>query len=286
MASAFRRAYRGRVQAVILDWAGTTVDYGSFAPTAVFVRLFESQGVSISAEDARAGMGLMKKDHLRTILARPAVAAAWQAVHGAAPAAADVEALFDRFVGLQTAVLADYADPIPGLLDVVKELRRRAIKIGSTTGYLSPMMAVLAPEAARWGYAPDCIVCPDQVPAGRPYPWMCYQNAMQLGVYPNEAIVKVGDSLPDIEEGLNAGMWSVGIALTGTLLGLSEIEVDALTPAERQAARERIAGELYRAGAHVVVDGIWELPVALERIESWLAQGQSPRDLPEHPACV
>lgn len=272
----FRRAYRGRVQAVILDWAGTTVDYGSFAPTAVFLRLFASQGVTITAADARSGMGLMKKDHLRAILARPAVSEAWQAVHGAPPTAADVEALFDNFVSLQTAVLADYADPIPGLASTLKDLRARAIKIGSTTGYLSTMMAVLSPEATQRGYTPDCIVCPDQVPAGRPYPWMCYQNAIQLGVYPNEAIVKVGDTLPDIEEGLNAGMWTVGLALTGNLLGLSEAEVNALTAEERQAARKRIGEQLYRAGAHVVVDGIWDLPLALERIEGWLSQGERP----------
>lgn len=272
----FRRVYRGPVRAVILDWAGTTVDYGSFAPTAVFFRLFKSRGITITADDARSGMGLMKKDHLRAILARPAVAEAWRAVHGAPATDADVDEMFEQFVLLQTAVLADYADPIPGLLDVLKELRGRGIKIGSTTGYLSEMMAVLGPEAARRGYAPDCIVCPDHVPAGRPYPWMCYLNAIQLGVYPNEAIVKVGDSLPDIEEGLNAGMWSVGVALTGNLLGLTQVEVEALAPEERQAARERIAEQLYRAGAHEVIDGIWDLPQALARIEHRLAQGERP----------
>ncbi|MCX7682157.1 MAG: phosphonoacetaldehyde hydrolase [Anaerolineae bacterium] len=272
----FRRSYRGRVQAVILDWAGTTVDYGSFAPTAVFLRLFARRGITITVEDARVGMGLTKKDHLRAILARPAVAEAWQTVYGAPPTDADVEELFTYFVAQQTPVLAYYADPIPGLLDVLKELRGRGIRIGSTTGYFSDMMAVLAPEAARRGYTPDCIVCPDQVPAGRPYPWMCYQNAIQLGVYPNEAIVKVGDTLPDIEEGLNAGMWSVGVALTGNLLGLRRDEVDALTPAERQAARGRIAEQLYRAGAHEVIDGIWDLPLALARIEQRLMQGERP----------
>jgi phosphonoacetaldehyde hydrolase len=272
----FRRAYRGRVQAVILDWAGTTVDYGSFAPTAVFLRLFESQGVTITAEDARSGMGLMKKDHLRAILARPSVAEAWQAVHGAPASAADVEALFDNFVALQISVLADYADPIPGLADTLKDLRSRRIKIGSTTGYLSAMMAVLGPVAARRGYVPDCIVCPDQVPAGRPYPWMCYLNAIRLGVYPNEAIIKVGDTLPDIEEGLNAGMWTVGLALTGNLLGLREAEVNALAEEERQAARARTTEQLYRAGAHAVVDGIWDLMEAVTRIEYWVLRGERP----------
>lgn len=272
----FRRSYRGPVRAVILDWAGTAVDYGSFAPTAVFLRLFESRGVAISPSDARVGMGLMKKDHLRAILARPAVAAAWQAARGAPATESDVDDLFENFIPMQAAILADYAEPIPGLLEALRELRSRGIKIGSTTGYLRSMMDILAPEAARRGYSPDCIVCPDEVPAGRPSPWMCYQNAMQLGVYPMEALVKVGDTVPDIEEGLNAGMWSVGISLTGNVVGLREEEVEAMGEARREAARREAESHLYRAGAHRVMDGIWGLPAALDEIEAHLKQGDRP----------
>ncbi|HEX2996285.1 MAG TPA: phosphonoacetaldehyde hydrolase [Anaerolineales bacterium] len=269
-------SYRGRVKAVILDWAGTAVDYGSFAPTAVFLRLFESQNVTITPEDARSGMGLMKKDHLRTILARPSVAETWKTIHGSSPSEKDIENLFDNFVPMQLSVLKEYAQPISGLLDVLRELRSCGIKIGSTTGYIREMMDVLAPEARKNGYKPDCIVCPDEVPAGRPYPWMCYQNAMQLGVYPMQAMVKVGDTLPDIEEGLNAGMWTVGLSLTGNLLGLNAEEVHALSPEEKENARQRIEARLYRAGAHDVIDGIWDLPDALKKIESRLSKGERP----------
>ena len=272
----YQRSYRGLLKAVILDWAGTAVDYGSFAPTAVFLRLFESRNVKITPEDARSGMGLMKKDHLRTILARPQVAEAWIAAHGIAASEADIDDLFNNFVPLQISVLKEFAEPIPGFLDVVKELRERNMKIGTTTGYLRSMMEVLAPKAEENGYEPDCIVCPDEVPAGRPYPWMCYENAIRLGVYPMQAIVKVGDTLPDIEEGLNAGMWTVGLALTGNLLGLSELEVNALSPEEKDAAREKIGVQLYQAGAHYVIDGIWDLPDVLDDIEFRLAQGQHP----------
>jgi len=272
----FRRSYRGTLKAVILDWAGTTVDYGSFAPTAVFLRLFENQNVKITPDDARSGMGLMKKDHLRTILARPTVAEAWKASHGSPASEDDIDMLFKNFVPLQISVLKEFAEPIPGFLDVVKELRDRDMKIGSTTGYLRSMMDVLAPVAKEKGYAPDCIVCPDEVPAGRPYPWMCYQNAIQLGVYPMQAIVKVGDTLPDIEEGLNAGMWTVGLSMTGNLLGLTEAEAKALSPEESDAAQLKIETQLYQTGAHYVIDGIWSLPEVLDDIEYRLAQGEKP----------
>lgn len=271
-----RRAYRGPIRAVLLDWAGTAVDYGSFAPVAVFVCLFETRGLSLAIEDARSGMGLMKKDHLRTILTRPAVAALWQSVHGAPPSEDDVEDLFQNFIPLQMAVLREYAEPIPGLLETVAECRRRGIKLGSTTGYLRAMMEILAPAAAARGYRPDSLVCPDEVPAGRPAPWMCFQNAMNLGVYPMSAIVKVGDTPMDIEEGLNAGMWTVGVTLTGSLTGLTESEVKALSPAAREAAHERAAEQLYQAGAHFVIEGIWDLPAALEAIQRYLSYGEQP----------
>jgi phosphonoacetaldehyde hydrolase len=272
----FRRSYRGPVKAVVLDWAGTAVDYGSFAPTAVFLRLFESQNVKITPEEARSGMGMMKKDHLRTILARPTVAEAWKFAHGAVASEADIDNLFNLFVPMQLSVLKDYAEPIPGLLGVTIDLRKRKINIGSTTGYIRTMMDILAPEAEKRGYAPDCIVCPDEVPAGRPFPWMCYQNAIQLGVYPLHAMVKVGDTLVDIEEGLNAGMWTVGCSLTGNLLGLDESDTNLLSPDEREHARKGIETQLYQAGAHYVIDGIWDLPGALDRIESRLRSGECP----------
>lgn len=272
----FRRSYRGPLKAIILDWAGTAVDYGSFAPTAVFLRLFDSQGVTITADDARAGMGLMKKDHLRTILARPNVAEAWGSAHGSPATETDIDTLFEDFVPMQMAVIRDYAEPIPGLLDTLKVARERGMKIGSTTGYLRSMMDVLAPEAAKHGYSPDCIVCPDEVSAGRPFPWMCYQNAMQLGVYPMPAMVKVGDTLPDIEEGLNAGLWTVGLSLTGNLVGLREAEVSVLSPDEKCSLQNAAASQLYRAGAHYVIDGIWDLPEVIDEISIRLMRGEHP----------
>lgn len=272
----FRRSYRGPLKAVILDWAGTAVDYGSFAPTAVFLRLFESEGVAITAADARSGMGLMKKDHLRTILARPGVSAGWERAHGAPAGEADIDRLFESFVPMQLSVLKDYAEPIPGLLEVLDDVRKRGMKIGSTTGYIRPMMDILAPEAAGKGYAPDCIVCPDEVPAGRPYPWMIYKNAIELGVYPMPAMVKVGDTLPDIDEGMNAGLWTVGLALTGNLVGLTEAEVSMLPAAEKTALRDSAAAQLHKAGAHYVVDGIWDLPKVLDDIELCLRHREQP----------
>lgn len=272
----FRRSYRGRVKAVICDWAGTTVDHGSFAPTAVFLKLFASRGVPITMDQARAPMGLMKKDHLRAIAAMPPVAARWLEVHGQPCQDDDIEAMFAEFVPMQKACLTDYADPIPGALPAIAQLREMGLLIGSTTGYTRDMMDILVPEAERRGYSPDTWVCPSDVPAGRPYPWMCFLNAIHLEVYPMEAIVKVGDTVPDIEEGLNAGAWAVGVAVTGNGLGMTAAEVEALPPRDLEARRYQVATQLYQAGAHYVVDGIQDVPALIEVINARLAQGERP----------
>jgi len=272
----FQRSYRGPLKAVILDWAGTTMDYGCYAPAVVFVEVFKRRQVPISVAEAREPMGAHKKVHIRKITQIEAVARRWDAAHGRPPAEADVEAMFQEFVPLQLACLADYADLIPGTLEALQEFRRRGLKIGSTTGYTGEMMALLQAEAKRRGYEPDATVCATDVPAGRPEPWMCLQNAQRLGVYPMEALVKVGDTLPDIEEGLNAGMWTVGLAKTGNELGLNESEVAALPPEVLKARLAVADRRLRQAGAHYVVDAIADVPAILDDIGARLARGERP----------
>jgi phosphonoacetaldehyde hydrolase len=261
---------------VILDWAGTTMDYGCYAPAVVFVEVYKRNGVEISMEEARQPMGAHKLVHLRKISQIPAVGRRWQEVHGRPATEDDVQKMFDQFVPLQLDCLARYADLIPGTLEVVAELRKRGVKIGSTTGYTREMMDLLLNEAARRGYVPDATVCATDVPAGRPEPWMCLRNAEKLGVYPMEACVKIGDTIPDIEEGLNAGMWTIGLAKSGNELGMNEKEIAAL-PADRLQARlERAYQRMAAAGAHCVVDTIADVLPAIDQIQERITAGERP----------
>jgi phosphonoacetaldehyde hydrolase len=272
----FHRSYRGPLKAVILDWAGTTVDYGCFAPAVVFIEVYKRKGIAITMEQAREPMGAHKKVHIRMISRMEAVRRMWRDVRGRLPDEDDVEAMFQDFVPLQVACLAKYADLIPGTLEALAAFRQRGLKIGSTTGYTVEMMEVLLEEAKKRGYVPDSSVCAAQVPAGRPCPWMCLQNAMNLQLYPMEAFVKVGDTLPDIAEGLNAGMWTVGVAKTGNELGLTEQEIIALEPEVLKAKLDRAYQRMHQAGAHYVVDAIGDVPPVLDDISARLARGERP----------
>lgn len=272
----FKRSYSGPLTAVILDWAGTTMDYGCFAPAVVFVEVYKRKNVPISIEQARVPMGAHKKVHIRELSLAEDIAASWHEVHGRRPSEEDVEAMFQDFVPLQLECLADYADLIPGTVEAVKRFRERGLKIGSSTGYTGEMMELLLEEARKRGYQPDASVCASDVPAGRPHPWMCLENAKKLGVYPMESIVKIGDTLPDIWEGLNAGMWTIGLAKTGNEMGLTLKEIDELDPETCDRRLKRAYDRLAQAGAHYVVDGIGDVEPALDEIQARLSRGDKP----------
>jgi len=271
-----RKRYQGPVLAVIFDWAGTTVDYGSMAPVDAFIELFRRHGVAVSAEEARRPMGSYKKDHVRLILGMDPVAQQWHRLHGRSPLPEDVELLYREFVPLQTEIIGNHADVIPGVAETVDWLRKQRIVIGSTTGYTREMMAPLLPRAAAAGFSPDSTVCADEVPAGRPAPWMAMTSAMRLGVYPMEACIKVGDTLVDIAEGLNAGMWTVGVTKTGNELGCTLADVEAMPVGELASRLQDASDRLLQAGAHYLVEEVAQLPAIITDIGERLARGEKP----------
>jgi len=266
----------GRVKLVIFDWAGTTVDFGCQAPTVAFREIFAHQGVPISAAQAREPMGLTKRAHIQAICRMPEVAAAWKERHGQEVTEQAIDRMYEEFQPRLLEALPQSAQLIPGTIDVVQGLQARRVLIGSTTGYFLEALERLLEEAARQGYVPDSSICATQVPEGRPAPWMIYETMRNTGVYPPQAVVKVGDTVPDIEAGLNAGVWTVGVALTGNEMGLSQDDLDALDEAARakkaDAARERLA----QSGAHIVLDSIEQVLPALDAIEARLAHGEKP----------
>lgn len=267
-----------QVNAVILDWAGTTVDFGSFAPTQIFVEAFQQTfGIDITLEEARIPMGLGKWQHIEALGKLPGIDARWRAKLGRSMTPQDIDALYQAFMPLQIAKVVDFAEPIAGVPEVIAELRRQGIKIGSCSGYPRAVMDVLAPAAAARGYAPDYWVATDDLAAGgRLGPWMALQNVIALGVDAVSHCVKVDDAVPGIAEGLNAGMWSVGLALSGNEFGVQWQEYQRMDAAEVARRRGLAAEKLYAAGAHYVIDTLAELPGILDAIDRRLANGEQP----------
>jgi phosphonoacetaldehyde hydrolase len=257
-----------KLRAVILDWAGTVVDYGSRAPVAALQSVFTPAGVPVTVAEARESMGIAKKAHIRAILEIARVREAWIAKYGAAPSEADVDRLYAAFIPNQMQVLTGYSGLIPGVGDAVRRMRARGLKIGTTTGYNRAMLDYLLERAAPQGFMPDCALCPDDVGAGRPLPWMCFLAAIRLEVYPMAALVKIGDTPADIEEGRNAGMWTIGVTRTGNEIGVTEEEWAGLGEVDRERLLQGAERRLLDAGAHYTAPSVAECDAVFDRIEA------------------
>jgi phosphonoacetaldehyde hydrolase len=246
------------------------------APAVVFVEVFKRKRVPISIEEARAPMGAHKRVHIQRITELDSVRRRWQETHGRPPSDDDVSAMFADFVPLQLQCLSNYSALIPGTREAVAALRSRGIKIGSTTGYLTEMMKINQADAKRQGYEPDATVCAADVPAGRPYPYMCLQNVVKLGVSAVQACVKIDDTIPGVEEGLNAGMWTIGLAVSGNEVGMMLEEWRALPAAEQKAKRERAYTRMAQCGAHYTVDTIADIMPCIDDIQARIRRGEAP----------
>lgn len=276
MSFSYKRTYTGPVTAAIFDWAGTTIDWGSLAPIKAFCALFEQNNVVITLAEARAPMGAEKREHIRQILAMPRVQDAWVDAHGEVATEADIDRLYNDFVPLQIATIAERAQLIPGALDTFQYMQNRGIKIGANTGYAKEMIVDLLPIAAEQGYQPASNVCAPEVPKGRPFPHMTLQNMLELEIEAVQSVIKVDDTLIGIEEGLNAGCWTVGVAISGNEVGLDLDQWQALSDEDQAVLRDKAYSRFRACGAHYVIDSMAELPGVIEDIEARLSYGEQP----------
>lgn len=245
------------ITTVIFDWAGTTVDYGCFAPVQAFVEVFREFGMEPTMEETRKPMGMLKIDHIRTMLSMDRIGKQFQEKHGRSFTEDDVKAMYGVFEEELFDILDQFTDVKPEVLDTVKVLREKGIQIGSTTGYTDKMMEIVTNGAREKGYEPDCVVSPDDVCGkGRPYPYMIYENMKRLNVMSVHQVMKVGDTISDIKEGKNAGVYTVGVIEGSSEMGLSMEEFQKLSEAKKLEKKEMVKKKFLDAGADAVVDTI------------------------------
>ncbi len=248
------------IEAVIFDWAGTTVDYGCFAPVQAFMDSFSHFGVEVTTEETRKPMGMLKRDHIRTMFQMERISNEWKKINGRDFTEEDVEAVYAQFESKLFAILENFADPKPFVIETVEALRKRSIKIGSTTGYTDEMMDFVVSKAAQNGYSPDLWISADSTGGkGRPYPYMIFENLKRLNVTSVKNVIKIGDTVSDIKEGVNAGVITVGVIEGSSDLGLSEEEYNSLTEERRHELCKKTAENFKNAGADFVIRNISQL---------------------------
>ena len=250
----------GKLKGIIFDWAGTTVDYGCFAPVQAFVEVFRHYGMEPTMDEVREPMGMLKIDHIKTMLAMPRIRQEWILKYGTGPDDESAQAMYGLFEEKLFGILKDFAEPKPGVCQLVSELRSHGIAVGSTTGYTDEMMNIVAPIAERKGYRPDVWFTPESTgQKGRPYPYMIFRNMEALLLTDVRNVAKVGDTVSDIREGKNAGVWTIGVISGSSEMGLTRQEYETMDGKERRIREEKIRERFLAAGADQVILNLEEI---------------------------
>jgi phosphonoacetaldehyde hydrolase len=268
--------YKKRIKLVIFDLAGTTIDFGSCAPVDAIKKLFAQHNIGFTSQQIRRDMGINKRDHLQKLIEMGNFKSHWQKVKSRAFEESDLDQLYDRFKKILKSLLASDTRLIPGVLEIQDYLRTHNIMIATTTGYSREMSHIALHQACQQGFEPDINICNCDVPKGRPAPWMAVMATQRLGIQSPEQVIKVGDTLVDIKAGRNAGMWSIGVARTGNLMGLNLPEEVKLSEQERNKRLEEINNTFLKNEAHYAMKDITELPAIIELINHRLAAGEKP----------
>ncbi|MFY9153461.1 MAG: phosphonoacetaldehyde hydrolase [Prolixibacteraceae bacterium] len=255
------------IKGVIFDWAGTIIDFGCIAPAQVFIEVFRRKEIILSMSEARIPMGLAKKDHVRELFRIDTIQKQWIAEYGRTPSETDVEEIYAELEPALAAIVKDFCKPVPGAIELINSLKSQGIKVGTTTGYVEDMMNNILPHTSTAGLLPDSVVSSSEVSAGRPAPWMIYLNCEIMNVYPLSQMVKIGDTVADIQEGINAGMWTIGLTKSGNELGLTPEEAEKADPVWMMEQIARAGKKLLNAGADYVAEGVWDCGHILEEID-------------------
>ena len=266
------------IEAVIFDWAGTTVDFGSRAPMGAFVKLFQSEGIEMTISQARIPMGINKWDHINALLHLPEIQSQWLQIHGKTHSNADVDRLLEIFVPMNKVSIQECGQLIPGVAELTKILRERHIKIGSTTGYTKELLDILLPIAKEQGYEVDTLSYSGDTPLGRPSAQMMHRCAEQLGFDNPLSFIKVDDTEPGIEEGKAFGCWTVGVAVSGNALGLSQDELNALPQQECEQLKNLARIKMQAMQPDYVIDSVADLLPVIDQINRRLDLGEKPNE--------
>ena len=199
------------IQLAMFDMAGTTVnDEVDGHPLMVIsmMRAFAKHGFELASDVINKHRGKQKLEAIQTLL---------KEVAELAPADAEGvgDSVYRDFLHELESNLSSISE-IDGATELFRHLRSKNIYIGVGSGF--PMQVVQA-IASQLGWLDkgllDYVGSAEQVGVGRPNPKMIHDAMQQLSIIDGRKVVKIGDTVVDVQEGKNAGTWTVAV-LTGS----------------------------------------------------------------------
>ncbi len=188
------------VRLVVFDLAGTTVDDGAQIADA-FIGALHPHGVTLGADDIQRVRGTSKREAISRLL----------------PAGPDHQGRADRAYSVfRRQLLAAYEStpvtPVAGASALFERLRRAGIRIALNTGFDRRITEAILSHVS-WSHDTfDAVVCGDDVPVGRPAPYMIFRAVEIARVASVHEVMVVGDTMNDLWAGFNANVgWNVGV---------------------------------------------------------------------------
>lgn len=194
-----------RPELLVFDMIGTTIEPSDAIPQAFRAALFNA-GLHLSDDEISAVRGKSKREAIADLLASHL---------GQGDAARLQEPVYATFQnGLEEHYRSGTVRPIEGAAVAFEWCRSVGAKIALTTGF-DGNIADLVIESLDWAGKVDTLVCNDDVAAGRPAPFLIQEAMRRTKVVSVSAVASIGDTVPDLQAGVNAGIrWNLGV-LTG-----------------------------------------------------------------------
>ncbi len=187
---------------VVFDMAGTTIQAADQVPAA-FQQAFERRGVALSDEEIRSVRGRSKREAISDFVTRHL---------GSLDAPRLVTEVHSDFRNiLMEFYEGQGVEPVDGAEATFDWLRTRGVKVGLTTGFDGALAALLVRKVG-WERSTDAVVSADDVPRGRPAPYLVFRAMELTGCESVHRVAVVGDTVSDLEAAVNAGArWRIGV---------------------------------------------------------------------------
>ena len=212
------------IRACIFDIGGTIVDKYSLTPLLSLKSAFELKKINVFQDLLQKDMGLKKMDHIGEILKDKRIIHKWEYKHGKKPDENDKYEIYDNFNKCQLLNQKKDMEVIPQTYKCLQKLKSDNIKIGITTGFSKEIMDDIIRSFNLEKYIDHSVssTCLDD--PGRPHPSMIYKNMEIMKIDNPKHIIKIDDTCVGIQEGKNAGCWTVGVARWSVNMGVSSID--------------------------------------------------------------
>lgn len=273
--------YKGPIKTVIFDLEGTIIDPGCMAPVEALTDLFSNYGYYLSVTEARNNLHIKRETYIKSltdyikILAEKTILKTNRNL-----ALLDSTNMTNEYMQLQEKYFQEFNTIIEGSYNLFGKLREDKIKIGVTTNYNNRLGIKIYDQLVSQHLKPDSFVTESKVFNGSiPSPSMIYQTLDILNTYPVQSVIKVDDTSIGIQEGLNAGCWTIGVSKWSNYTNYQS-KYDLVECAESiRNKRERCAREkLLKSGAHFVVSDIRNVYEVIQIINEKLSKGEQPTD--------